>query len=103
MTDKENINKMIDDARKKCLYPDNCEGCEEDPANGNCVFLLVVNHLINSGVMAQRHGHWIYNGDDLFPCESTQECSVCHEHEWITLQNENFCPHCGAKMDWRMD
>ena len=45
------------------------------------------------------HGRWIMHPDDLFPAESTMECSVCHEHEGITLSNDNFCPNCGAKMD----
>jgi len=46
-----------------------------------------------------KHGKWIYHIDDLFPSESTQECSVCHEHECITLCHENYCPNCGARMD----
>lgn len=45
------------------------------------------------------HGRWIYHADDLFPAESTQECSNCHEEELLTLRNENCCPNCGAKMD----
>lgn len=44
-------------------------------------------------------GKWIYHYDDLFPMESTQECSVCHEEEYITLCNDNYCPNCGAKME----
>ena len=46
-----------------------------------------------------RHGRWIYHIDDLFPGDSTQECSCCHEEEYLTLYNENYCPNCGAKMD----
>lgn len=46
-----------------------------------------------------RHGRWIYHDDDLFPADSTQECSYCHEEEYMTLCNENYCPNCGAKMD----
>ena len=46
-----------------------------------------------------RHGKWIYHPDDLFPCESKQECSICHSKELFTLDNENYCPNCGAKMD----
>ena len=46
-----------------------------------------------------RHGRWIYHPDDLFPGDSTQECSCCHEEEYLTLYNENYCPNCGAKMD----
>ena len=46
-----------------------------------------------------RHGHWIYHPDDLFPNDSTQECSYCHAEESLTLYNENYCPNCGARMD----
>lgn len=45
------------------------------------------------------HGKWIYHVNDLFPAESTQECSLCHSHEYATIQNDNFCPNCGARMD----
>ena len=34
-----------------------------------------------------RHGRWIYHPDDLFPADSTQECSLCHEEEYLTLYN----------------
>ena len=47
-----------------------------------------------------RHGHWITQFDDLFPMESTIECSACGEKEWMmTIINHNYCPNCGAKMD----
>ena len=46
-----------------------------------------------------RHGHWIYHRDNLFPSDSTQECSYCHEEECLTLHNDNYCPNCGTKMD----
>lgn len=47
---------------------------------------------------AVRHGHWINHFDDLFPEDSSVECSVCHEYEGI-MANDNYCPNCGAKMD----
>ena len=50
-------------------------------------------------VVEVKHGWWISHYDDLFPVESTQECSICHEEEFISLCNENYCPNCGAKMD----
>ena len=46
-----------------------------------------------------RHAHWIYHRDNLFPSDSTQECSYCHKEESLTLHNDNYCPNCGAKMD----
>ena len=47
----------------------------------------------------ERHGHWINHFDDLFPEESTQECSVCHAEQMGTMLNDNYCPNCGARMD----
>ena len=45
------------------------------------------------------HAHWIYHMDDLFPAESTQECSHCHIEVSATIEAENYCPSCGAQMD----
>ena len=50
------------------------------------------------GYEPMRHGHWINHFDDLFPEDSSVECSVCHEYEGI-MANDNYCPNCGAKMD----
>lgn len=46
----------------------------------------------------RQHGEWIRHVDDLFPEESTEECSVCHEEQRITGNDDNFCPNCGADM-----
>jgi hypothetical protein len=43
-----------------------------------------------------KHGHWILHFDDLFPEESTIECSVCHEHSSADMPYDNFCPACGS-------
>lgn len=61
-----------------------------------------VNKLTKAIVDAEpvRHGHWITQYDDLFPMESTIECSICGEKEWMmTIINQNYCPNCGARMD----
>lgn len=47
----------------------------------------------------QKKGHWIMHIDDLFPADSTQECSVCHEWQFINGNDDNYCPNCGAKME----
>ena len=59
----------------------------------------IINQFLSADVAPVRHGHWIYHSDDLFPNESTQECSYCHEEECLTLHNEDYCPSCGTKMD----
>lgn len=45
-----------------------------------------------------KTGHWIMHIDDLFPTESTMECSECGEHQPLTI-DDNYCPNCGAKME----
>ena len=45
-----------------------------------------------------KRGKWIYHIDDLFPAESTMECNQCHAEQPLTCDDE-FCPHCGAKME----
>ena len=59
----------------------------------------IINQFPLADVAPIRHGYWIYHPDDLFPGDSTQKCSYCHEEEYVTLRNENYCPNCGAKMD----
>ena len=59
----------------------------------------IINQFPSVDAAPVRHGHWIYHTDNLFPNDSTQECSYCHEEESLTLHNENYCPNCGAKMD----
>lgn len=53
----------------------------------------------SADVAPVRHAHWIYHRDNLFPSDSTQECSYCHEEESLALYNDNYCPSCGARMD----
>lgn len=60
-------------------------------------------HTDEADAVEIKQGKWIYHPDDLFPAESTQECSICHEEESISLCNENYCPNCGAKMDRKGD
>ena len=53
---------------------------------------------VNSLPSAQPRGKWIYHIDDLFPAESTKECDQCHAEQSLICDDE-FCPHCGAKME----
>ena len=74
---------------------------------GGVSHAIIASRLLDeipaADVSPVRHGRWIYHPDDLFPGDSTQECSCCHEEEYLTLYNENYCPNCGAKMDGGSD
>ena len=44
-----------------------------------------------------RHGHWIDNDID---SEAWNFCSVCGEQ---AIDNYDYCPNCGAKMDGKVE
>ena len=72
----------------------------ERPLEMYAKLLSVVNDAPIVDAEPVKHGHWINHFDDLFPMESTVECSICGEKEWMmTIINHNYCPNCGAKMD----
>lgn len=72
--------------------------CEEERKTLRWVIDLV--DIDSPTVSADRpQGEWIIHTDDLFPEESTQECSVCHEKQFVHMGNDdNYCPNCGADM-----
>jgi len=54
--------------------------------------------IINTPFVSDRpQGKWIIHFDDIWPEESTIECSVCHEEQPLEI-DDNFCPNCGARM-----
>lgn len=57
-----------------------------------------VRELPAADVQPVKHGRWIEHPDDIFPLDSTIECSVCGEQENVNIHNDNFCPNCGARM-----
>ena len=76
-----------------CIYSDDSEEI--------CIFrrcIHVVAQLKECYVPKQRKkGEWIKHVDDLFPAESTLECSVCHHQQPLTI-DDKYCPNCGAEM-----
>lgn len=46
----------------------------------------------------RKKGKWIKHIDDLFPAESTIECSMCHHEQPLTI-DDSFCPNCGVRME----
>ena len=61
------------------------------------VLLAEALRLAISALEGRKKGKWIMHIDDLFPADSTMECSYCHEHQPIII-DDNFCPNCGADM-----
>ena len=51
------------------------------------IYTEIENHF-PSVEQERKKGEWIFHLDDLFPEESTQECSVCHEEESIKIQHK---------------
>lgn len=62
-------------------------------------FSQIIDDEPTADVQPVKHGHWIEHPDDIFPLESSIECSVCGEQENVNIHNDSFCPNCGAKMD----
>lgn len=44
-----------------------------------------------------RHGHWIYREYGYPLAHNFYTCSVCGSSRGLNI--DNYCPHCGAKMD----
>ena len=51
------------------------------------------------GLQPVVHAKWIPHFDDLFPTDSTIECSNCGEHSALDMPYQKYCPNCGAKCD----
>ena len=66
-------------------------------------YKMFENAIDEAPTIEPKHGEWIMHIDDLFPCESTQECSVCHAEQLINGNDDNFCPNCGADMRGKDD
>lgn len=91
--------RLIDAEHLKKRATDTTGDCWDNYGQGTADFLEYIDKEPTVDAEPVRHGHWINHFDDLFPEESTQECSVCHAEQMGTMLNDNYCPNCGAKMD----
>lgn len=61
----------------------------------DCELIVLLYDYPAADVAPVKHGEWLPHNcddDDLF----YSSCSVCGKEGYST---DNFCPHCGAKMD----
>jgi hypothetical protein len=46
------------------------------------------------------HGRWIFIGEETMYDGWTYRKHKCTECDFVTVEAKNFCPNCGAKMDF---
>ena len=69
--------------------------------------MQIVNDISTADVQPVKHGKWKgYTKSAFYGCDEEGEpiyrdanFNVCSECGRKTVVKENFCPHCGAKMD----
>ena len=75
------LKKDIHDEYSNALY----DCCEYDTN--------LIDEIPVADVAPVVHGRWIMHDDEF---GLTCECSACHIE---TMEDGNYCPNCGAKMD----
>lgn len=74
----------------------NCARSDQQKAlMGRCIYMIENMPFVQP---EQKTGQWIMHISDLFPAESTMECSNC-KHEQPLIIDDSYCPNCGAKME----
>ena len=105
-SDANNLKQLIDELvdasiqARECLHKGELFAKEMMTEHNKGSVMRV---LMQSPTVDGVHAHWIHHHDNLFPTESTMECSHCHEEETVFILNDNYCPNCGAKMDGGSD
>lgn len=91
----EQYKKGFEDAKRAFLIEYARESQNLRKRNAQLEVMLNAQKAISAD---RQRGEWIYHIDDLFPFESTQECSNCNKHQPININDDDFCPACGADM-----
>jgi rubrerythrin len=93
------------DALKETLKDLKAEGSNKQYVKGlqdgvDGFFPQIIDDEPTADVESVRHGRWKKTGDYLsardFSMHYYFKCSCCNE---ITIDNGDYCPNCGAKMD----
>ena len=63
-------------------------------------YILLIQNAPTADVVEVKHSEWILHSD------GSGTCKICGKHQkhiWDMDNWQNFCGHCGAKMDGRRD
>lgn len=80
MTREEAIDRLQSIKSKVSLYKD-----------------VVALRMAEEALKSQKTGHWIFKNDNIAIPTGYYQCSECEEGK--SLNKDNFCPNCGAKME----
>lgn len=75
---------------------------EEPCEPSDCDWMAFIDKEPAADVVEVRHGKWIHSeieDDDWGRIFHKWTCSVCGYSVAHNPTGENYCPHCGAKMD----
>lgn len=87
MSRDKQIEEMAKATMKYCKTDNRCGSCHWSTCN-ECMSEV----LYNAGYRKQIDGEWVRDDDEFTP----YICSNCRG--FMTFQNLNFCPECGARM-----
>lgn len=48
-----------------------------------------------------KKGRWMHHEDKAYAGDGYEECSCCKWRcaDWVFIEDSNYCPNCGAKME----
>ena len=85
---------------KDCLHYDVCEELEQKNGIPKTFACQCAFFKDKSDYAEVVHGEWIYDySGECVPGTDAPLCQKCSECGEYTVNEENFCPNCGAKMD----
>lgn len=79
------------------LYPDS-----DTAREALSLLKKAIKKISPEDVRLAARGRWKVHYDDIWPTESTRECSECHEEVPLQIVCK-FCPNCGADMRGAQD
>lgn len=85
---------FMEDALKKVLEE---YGLTEDMSLKDCVEKQIAKKPTYIGKKFRNHGKHLSNGQSIDSC---YECPSCKSNIFHIFDDENYCEHCGQRLDW---